>query len=124
MLGFVCCLGVIFRKFKESGAEFVGRCIKPFAFLFLMFLLTYGLYVNRYVYSIIGAFPYILIPALLQPYVGFGLGFLIAKTLGQQSRQRAITIAIETGVQNITIPMVLLQNSFCTETTTSVPLVD
>ena len=90
----------------------VGRFIKPFALLFLIFLLTFGLYTNRYVFSILAEYPFLLLPALLQPYLGFSIAFLIAKTLGQQPRHRAITIAIETGIQNIAIPMTLLQNSF------------
>ena len=109
---FVTLPGIIFRRFKEQGAEFVGRLIKPFSFIFLVFMITFGLYTNRYVFSILGAYPFLLIPALLQPYLGFGIGFLIASTLGRQPRYRAVTIAIETGIQNIAIPMTLLQNSF------------
>ena len=104
--------GIGFQKLTKLWADRVGKVIKPFAFIFLVFLLTFGLYTNRYVFSIIGAYPKILLPALLQPYLGFTCAFLIAKTLGKQPRFRCITIAIEAGVQNIAIPMTLLQNSF------------
>ena len=41
-------VGVIFRKLKQPWAEKVGKAIKPVALLFLAFLLTFGLYTNRY----------------------------------------------------------------------------
>ena len=100
------------QKLSKLWAGRVDKAIKPFAFFFLVFLLTFGLYTNRYVFSIIGAYPKILLPALLQPYLGFTIAFFVAKTVGKQPRYRCITIAIEAGLQNIAIPMTLLQNSF------------
>ena len=56
--------------------------------------------------------PRILFPALIQPYLGFAFGFCVGKFAARQPKYRAITIAIETGIQNATIPMVMLQGSF------------
>jgi hypothetical protein len=103
---------MLIRKFRKPIAERLGIMIKPVALLFLAFLLTFGLYVNRYIYAEIGEHLYIIPPAILQPYMGFIMGFLIAKHVAKQPTYRCITIAIETGVQNVTIPMVLLQGSF------------
>ena len=104
--------GIIIRKCKQAVADRLGKMIKPLALVFIIFLLSFGLYVNRYIYSQIKTSFYILLPALLQPYIGFILSFLIAKYIARQPKHRCITIAIETGVQNVTIPMVLLQQSF------------
>ena len=107
-----CFLGVIIRKWKPNIGVRLGRMIKPLALLFLAWLLTFGLYVNRYIYGLMAAAPRIVPPAILQPYLGFGCGFLIAKYVARQPRYRSVTVAIETGVQNVTIPMVMLQGSF------------
>ena len=104
--------GILVRKCKQAVAERLGKFIKPFALIFVIFLLSFGLYCNRYIYSQIKTSLYVLLPALLQPYLGFAISFLIAKYIARQPKHRCITIAIETGVQNVTIPMVLLQQSF------------
>ena len=107
-----CFIGILLRKFRQPIGDRLGRMIKPLAIVFTAFLLTFGLYVNRYIYGIMGRHPGIVPPAIIQPYLGFTFGFCIARFLAKQPKYRSITIAIETGVQNITIPMVMLQNSF------------
>ena len=47
-------LGIGLQKLSKLWAGRVDKAIKPFAFFFLVFLLTFGLYTNRYVFSIIG----------------------------------------------------------------------
>jgi predicted Na+-dependent transporter len=107
-----CFIGVVVRKLRPAVGDRLGRMIKPLAVIFMAFLLTFGLYTNRYIYGFMGNFPSIIPPSILQPYLGFTFGFCIARFAARQPKYRAITIAIETGVQNVTIPMVMLQGSF------------
>lgn len=107
-----CFVGVMVRKLRPAVGDRLGRMIKPLAVIFMAFLLTFGLYTNRYIYNFMGKFPSIITPAILQPYLGFCFGFCIARFAARQPKYRSITIAIETGVQNVTIPMVMLQGSF------------
>ena len=107
-----CIFGVLLRKFKPPAGIWLARFIKPFALVFLIYLLSFGIYVNRYVFSMWAQYPRILVPALLQPYLGFTLAFLISRFAARQPRYRAITISIETGIQNAAIPMLMLQGSF------------
>ena len=107
-----CFIGVLIRKLRPAIGDKLGRMIKPFSLIFIIYLLSFGLYVNRYIYNFMGRYPSIIPPSIIQPYLGFGFGFCIARFAARQPKYRSITIAIETGVQNVTIPMVMLQGSF------------
>lgn len=76
-----------------------------------MYILAFGTYVNWYVIDVIGDELLTIPAAFLLPYLGYLCGFIIA-VIFRRNRKVAITIAIETGVQNASIPILVLQRSF------------
>lgn len=85
--------------------------MKPLSVGFIVYILTFGLYVNSYIYRMMISYPLIVPAAFLLPWCGFGFGFLVARIL-RQPRPNAVTIAIETGIQNYSIAMVVLLGAF------------
>ena len=106
-----CIIGIMLRRIKESWAKPFGKVIKPISLVFLLWVLTFGTYVNLYMFQIMGEVPLTIVAGILLPWCGFGFGFA-ASTLMRQNRRKAIAISIETGIQNFGIPIVLLQRSF------------
>ena len=62
-------------------------------------------------FEVIGDEPLIIPAAFLLPCLGYLCGFIFAIIL-RRDRRIAVTIAIETGVQNASIPILVLQRSF------------
>lgn len=87
------------------------QLMKPLSLGFIVYILTFGLYVNAYIYRMMATYPLIVPAAFLLPWCGFGVGFLVA-TILRQPRPSAVTIAIETGIQNYSIAMVVLFGAF------------
>lgn len=106
-----CILGVLFHRIKPNWGKKVAKVLKPLALVFLLWIFTMGTYVNLYMWKLMGSIPTIIPAGILLPWIGFLLGLSIA-TAFKQPRYRAITIAIETGIQNIGIPVVMLQGNF------------
>ena len=105
-------VGVLIRRFTVKGANFLIKITKPMNLLFILFIITYGTWVNWYMYEIMGTVPQVIPAAILLPWFGFLLGFLIAKFLARLKKMQAITVGIETGYQNPSIPIVMLQGNF------------
>ncbi|ESO95070.1 hypothetical protein LOTGIDRAFT_94557, partial [Lottia gigantea] len=101
-------IGIIIQKKKPSWAKKLVKLVKPIIVIFLLFVFTVGVYANLYIFDLLD--PMILLAGALIPYGGFFLGFLIA-FVARQPKKNIITIAIETGIQNTGIPIVLLKNS-------------
>jgi hypothetical protein len=90
----------------------IFQITKPVTLLFIVFLLTYGTWVNWYMYVIMGTVPQIIPAAILLPLFGYLLGFLIARFVARLELMRAATVGIETGYQNPSIPIVMLTGNF------------
>ncbi|CAD5113675.1 DgyrCDS2836 [Dimorphilus gyrociliatus] len=104
-------LGLALRKCKPSAGEFVIKCLKPLALIFVIFVIVFGSITNKYIYQMWGMHWYLVPGSLLCIYFGYTLGYLIAR-LTRQGHRKALTIAIETGVQDTGIAIVLLQGAF------------
>ena len=63
-------------------------------------------------YIIMGTVPEIIPAATLLPWFGFFLGFIIAYLPAQLGKKKAVTVGIETGYQNPSIPIIMLQGNF------------
>jgi predicted Na+-dependent transporter len=87
------------------------QVMKPLSVGFVVYILTFGLYVNSYIYRMMASYPLIVPAAFLLPWCGFGLGFVVSLAL-RQSRSNSVAIAIETGIQNYSIAMVVLLGAF------------
>lgn len=106
-----CLLGLGLRKWKPRAAEFVERMIKPLAVVFVIFVVTMGSITNVYIYLMWSRYWYIVPSALLVTYLGYALGYLFA-LITKQGHVRSLTIAIETGIQDTGVAIILLQGTF------------
>uniref|UniRef100_A0A0B7AEI0 Uncharacterized protein n=2 Tax=Arion vulgaris TaxID=1028688 RepID=A0A0B7AEI0_9EUPU len=95
------------RKFPKIASCFV-KAVKYIMILFIIFVMTVGVYANLYIFSLMSG--EVLLASALLPYLGFIFGGLAA-LIGRQDRANIIAIAVETGIQNTGIPIILLRLS-------------
>lgn len=101
-------IGLLIQRKKPAWAKVILKCVKPIAVLFLILVFTLGIYANLYIFKLLK--PFVLISGALAPYGGFLFGAVVALLTGQ-SKENILTIAIETGIQNTGVAIVLLQLS-------------
>lgn len=101
-------IGILIQKKKPSWAKKFVKCVPYITALFLLFVFTVGVYANLYIFSLLK--PAVLLSGALGPYLGFAFGALVA-FVARQSAKNILTIAIETGIQNTGIAIVLLKVS-------------
>ena len=85
--------------------QWILKVLKPFTLVAMLFLVTFGIYTNLYVFRLFSA-PTLLAACML-PYIGYALGGTVSLAL-RQPIYRVKTIAIETGIQNTSIAYLLL----------------
>lgn len=103
-------IGMILQWKKPKWAKYVVKTIRPIMVIFFILVFTLGVYANLYIFDLMKNTPLILLAGAIVPYVGFLFGGLVS-LLTCQSWQRIRTIAIETGIQNTGIAIVLLKVS-------------
>lgn len=103
-------IGIALQWKKPNWAKYVVKAIRPIMIIFFILVFTLGVYANLYIFEVMKNTPEILLAGALVPYIGFLFGGLVA-CLTCQSWQRVRTIAIETGIQNTGIAIVLLKVS-------------
>lgn len=101
-------IGILIQMKKPTWAKFIEKCVRPITVIFVILVFTIGVYANLYVFQLLK--PLTLLAGALIPYCGFGFGALVA-FLTRHDRQRILTIAIETGIQNTGVSIVMLQLS-------------
>lgn len=101
-------IGILIQKKWVKGAKFIVRCLRPFYVLLILCMFTIGVYSNLYIFRLIT--PALIVAGCLLPYIGFLLSGLIAFIL-RQPLPRILTIAIETGIQNTGLPIILMRFS-------------
>ncbi|XP_059164949.1 ileal sodium/bile acid cotransporter-like isoform X2 [Physella acuta] len=101
-------VGLLLQRKCPKAAKMCVNAVKYIVFIFIVFVLTVGVYANIYIFSLLNG--QVLLAAALLPYLGFLLGGLVACVL-RQGKVNIITIAVETGIQNTGIPIVLLRLS-------------
>ncbi|KAJ8302550.1 hypothetical protein KUTeg_018946 [Tegillarca granosa] len=101
-------IGVLIQKKKPSLAKKILMAVKPLTVIFVILVFTVGVYANLYIFKLLT--PLVLLTGALIPYCGFAFGALVA-FIARQPKGRIMTIAIETGIQNSGIAIVLLQLS-------------
>ena len=95
------------RKFPRVAQRFV-KLAKYVMAIFIVFCLTVGIYINVYIFYLVNW--KVLLAATLLPYSGFFFGCFCAFVL-RQDKANIIAIAVETGIQNTGLPIVILQTS-------------
>lgn len=104
-------IGILIQIKKPNWARFIEKLVRPITVLFIILVFTIGVYANLYVFELLT--PLTLLAGALIPYCGFAFGALVA-FITKHDRQRILTIAIETGIQNTGISIVMLQLSLPT----------
>ncbi|XP_061401065.1 hepatic sodium/bile acid cotransporter-like [Musca vetustissima] len=99
------CIGIGLQKFAPNFAKKMIKVLKPLALIFVVGIMGFSFTVNTYIYKLFSW--KILIASSALSWLGYLLGWVMAKICRQSSRD-AITIAIETGIQNIGIAIFML----------------
>ncbi|KAL7055455.1 hypothetical protein AAHC03_022907 [Spirometra sp. Aus1] len=100
-------LGMLMKYYLPKMATRVQPLMRPMSLTFIAVLVGFGTYVNLPIYALIGTYPLLLPTAAALPWIGFLAAGLVACLL-RRSRAEILTIAIETGIQNIGIAILVL----------------
>nr|KAG5693089.1 hypothetical protein BaRGS_014039 [Batillaria attramentaria] len=98
-------VGILIKHKLPKVAKIIQKFLKPLTLVAILFLVTFGIYANLYVFRLFA--PRTLAAGCLLPYIGYILGGL-ASLVFRQPCYRVKTIAIETGIQNTSIAYLLL----------------
>jgi len=109
MLVLPLCAGVVVRRFCPKFADTAKKILRPFLGLIIVFICTFGVYVNLYMFRLMTW--RVLVGGMGLPWLGFAFGLVIA-ILSRQPKPNVLAISIETGIQNTGIAIMLLQLSF------------
>uniref|UniRef100_A0A1I7SD61 P3 protein n=2 Tax=Bursaphelenchus xylophilus TaxID=6326 RepID=A0A1I7SD61_BURXY len=102
-------IGVLIARKRPGWAANARRILRPFVIFVLVFVIVFGTFSNLYMFELMN-WP-ALISGLLLPWCGFMFGCFTAIFL-RQKPEDVTAIAIETGVQNTGIAIMLLKFSF------------
>jgi len=98
-------IGILIKRFTIKLSRILERLMTPYSVLLLLYIVTFGFYANRYVFTLIDAKVALL--ALCLPCIGYLLGLLLA-LLFRQPFPDCVAISIETGIQNSQLPLFIL----------------
>ncbi|CAJ0587707.1 unnamed protein product, partial [Mesorhabditis spiculigera] len=101
--------GMIFIHYKAALYERIHGWIKKISWVMTIIMLAVGLYVNFYIVYLI-TWRIILCGCLL-PWSGYIIAFIVGTIFRMELRDK-ITISIETGLQHVSIAMVILFVTF------------
>lgn len=101
-------VGVLIQKNWKRGAKFILRFIRPFYIFLILCMFSVGVWSNLYIFRLIT--PSLIAAACILPYTGFLVGGLVAFVC-RQPPARVLAIAIETGIQNTGLPIILMKFS-------------
>ena len=99
----------MFRYLRPAWAAHARRALRPLIIFILVFIMTFGVYANLYMFRLMTV--RMLISGLLLPWCGFMFGCFTALA-ARQPPGNVAAISIETGVQNTGIAIMLLKASF------------
>lgn len=101
-------IGVLIRRYRPNWANFAVRLIRPFTVLMMLFIFTFGIYTNMYMFYVMNWRT--MLAGLLVPWCGYIFGAVLA-VISKRTKEQVIAISVETGVQNTGIAIVLLKYS-------------
>ncbi|XP_067942698.1 P3 protein-like [Watersipora subatra] len=103
-------IGVVIKRFLPKVTEKLLLAQKPLIAFLLLFALVTGIWANLYAFRMVLTDYRLALCAFLQQVAGGVLGFLIALAC-QQGKTLAITIGVETAIQNLKIVTIMLRTS-------------
>lgn len=100
-------IGMLIGRFWPRVATGIVLIVRPIAFLFLLVQVSVFIYFNHQVLSFVDSWR-LLAATAATPYIAFALSFIFAVVVFRRTRADAVTIMIETGIQNITFAYFLM----------------
>ena len=101
-----CGIGILIQKLRPLWAEKIKKILKPVYLIFIIFMISFGVYINLYIFKLFT--PTLILAGCLLPYCGFTLGGICA-FIFRQPKPRIIAICIETGMQNTGVAILILR---------------
>ncbi|XP_055841449.1 P3 protein [Episyrphus balteatus] len=101
-------IGVTIQKCSPRITRVLVRLLKPISTMLILFIIVFAIVTNLYLFKLFSW--KIIIAGLGLPWLGYGLSWIVAKLM-KQTQPDALTIAIETGIQNTGIAIFLLRFS-------------
>ncbi|KAK6178491.1 hypothetical protein SNE40_013276 [Patella caerulea] len=101
-------VGMVIKVKCLKVSKVILKIIKPVTFLAIIILLSFGIYVNMFIFRLFS--PIHILAGCMLPYFGYIIGGIIALVC-RQPWDRVKTIAIETGIQNVGVAFLMLMTS-------------
>ncbi|CAF0749286.1 unnamed protein product [Didymodactylos carnosus] len=101
--------GLVIRRYRPAMAIRVGKFLNVIGVGLLLFVLTFGVYINMFIFYIID-FKIIMASCFL-PWFGFVGGALLA-IVTTQHKKKSISICLESGIQNTAVSIFFLRLTF------------
>lgn len=100
-------IGMLVKWRLPRVSEKMVKLLRPLSFLFIAFIIGFGVYCNFPIYRLLGVYPILIPTATALPWIGFLLAGLLA-FFCRRPRAEILTISIETGIQNSGIAILVL----------------
>ncbi|XP_045600862.2 hepatic sodium/bile acid cotransporter [Procambarus clarkii] len=99
-------IGLLIKWRSQRVAVVLKRLLKPVSIIFIIFIMTFGIYANFYIFAF---FDWrVALAGMLLPWLGFIFG-AVASLLCRRNLEESIAISIETGVQNTGLSIGILK---------------
>ncbi|XP_050727947.1 uncharacterized sodium-dependent transporter YocS-like isoform X2 [Eriocheir sinensis] len=105
-LSFPCVIGILLAKFLPRVGQVLAKMLTPVTLFMVVFLFSFGVYSNLYVFQLFDAT--VMFAGFGLPTLGYLSGLGLAALLRLPLKDR-IAISIETGIQNMTIAVIILK---------------
>uniref|UniRef100_A0A8R1DX28 Uncharacterized protein n=1 Tax=Caenorhabditis japonica TaxID=281687 RepID=A0A8R1DX28_CAEJA len=102
-------IGIAIKKWRPTWAAQARRLMRPFVIFVMIFVVIFGSLTNLYMFRMLTGPA--MIGGLALPWCGFMFGCFVA-LLTKRSPEDVTAIAVETGIQNTGIAILLLKASF------------
>nr|SVE78376.1 EOG090X0A3R [Daphnia lumholtzi] len=99
-------VGLLIRRLFPRVADCLAKALKPLAGIFICVIVVFGIYANLYMLQLLDTM--VLLSATCLVLLGYAFGG-VAAALMRQSWPDALTIAVETGIQNTGIAIFILR---------------
>ncbi|KAM3183173.1 hypothetical protein ACTXT7_010868 [Hymenolepis weldensis] len=106
-IGIPVILGMLVNWRLPRVGEKMVKLLRPLSFIFIAFIIGFGVYCNLQIYRLLGVYPILIPTATALPWFGFLLAGFLAYVC-RRSRAEILTISIETGIQSSGIAILIL----------------